>query len=175
MHINMLACKTKCTVEIPSFCKYLQSIILCARCCSQVMDQVFFFKAFFLYLFFYFWQRWVFVAARGLSLVVASGGYSSLQCVGFSLWWPLLLWSTGSRHTSFSSCNTQAQQLWLTGSRAQAWQLWLTGLSCSVVCGIFLDQGLNLCPLHWQADSQPLRHEGRPMDQVFKGLQLFSQ
>ena len=27
------------------------------------------------------------------------------------------------------------------------------GLSCSVACGIFLDQGSNLCPLHWQADS----------------------
>ena len=36
-------------------------------------------------LFIYFWLRWVFVAARGLSLVVASGGYSSLQCAGFSL------------------------------------------------------------------------------------------
>ena len=36
--------------------------------------------------------------ARGLSLAVASGGYSSLRCVGFSLWWLLLLWSTGSRH-----------------------------------------------------------------------------
>ena len=27
------------------------------------------------------------------------------------------------------------------------------GLSCSVACGIFLDQGLNLCLLHWQAVS----------------------
>ena len=27
------------------------------------------------------------------------------------------------------------------------------GLSCPVACGIFLDQGLNLWPLHWQADS----------------------
>ena len=27
------------------------------------------------------------------------------------------------------------------------------GLSCPVTCGIFPDQGLNLCPLHWQADS----------------------
>ena len=27
------------------------------------------------------------------------------------------------------------------------------GLSCPTACGIFLDQGLNLCPLHWQADS----------------------
>ena len=52
-----------------------------------------------MYLFIYFWLCWVFVAARGLSLVVASGGYSSLQCAGFSLRWLLLLWSTGSRHT----------------------------------------------------------------------------
>ena len=27
------------------------------------------------------------------------------------------------------------------------------GLSCSAACGIFPDQGLNLCPLPWQADS----------------------
>ena len=27
------------------------------------------------------------------------------------------------------------------------------GLSCSAACGIFLDQGSNPCPLHWQADS----------------------
>ena len=49
--------------------------------------------------FFFFWLRWVFVAARGLSLVVASGGYSLLRCAGFSLRWLLLLQSTGSRHT----------------------------------------------------------------------------
>ena len=51
---------------------------------------------FFFYLFF-FWLRWVFLAARGLSLVAASGGYSSLLCAGFSLQWLLLLRSTGSR------------------------------------------------------------------------------
>ena len=27
------------------------------------------------------------------------------------------------------------------------------GLRCSEACGIFLDQGSNPCPLHWQADS----------------------
>ena len=27
------------------------------------------------------------------------------------------------------------------------------GLSCPAACAIFLDQGLNQCPLHWQADS----------------------
>ena len=48
----------------------------------------------FIYLFIY-WLLWVFVAAHGLSLVAASGGYSSLQCAGFSLWWLLLLQSTG--------------------------------------------------------------------------------
>ena len=36
----------------------------------------FFFKD----LFIYFWQHWVFVAACGLSLVAARGGYSSLLC-----------------------------------------------------------------------------------------------
>ena len=79
-------------------------------------------------LFIYFWLHWVFVAALGLSLVVASGGYSSLQCTGFSLWQLLLLQSMGSRCMGFSSCDMQAQQLWLTGSRAQAQQLWHRGL-----------------------------------------------
>ena len=46
---------------------------------------------------FYFWLHWVFVAVHGLSLVAASGGYSLLWCAGFSLWWLLLLQSTGSR------------------------------------------------------------------------------
>ena len=36
------------------------------------------------------------------------------------------------------------------------------GPSCSAACGIFPDQGANPCPLHWQADSQPLRHQGSP-------------
>ena len=38
---------------------------------------------------FFFLQWWVFLAARGLSLVVVSGGYSLLQCTDFSLWWLL--------------------------------------------------------------------------------------
>ena len=58
---------------------------------------------FFINLFIYLWLRWVFVAARGLSLAAASTGYSSLRCAGFSLWWLLLLWSTGSRRKGFSS------------------------------------------------------------------------
>ena len=45
----------------------------------------------------------------GLSLVAASGGYSSLRYAGFSLQWLLLLRNTGSRRMGFSSCGTQAQ------------------------------------------------------------------
>ena len=36
-------------------------------------------------------------------------------------------------------------------------------LSCSGACGILLDQGLNLCPLHWQEDSQPLDHRWKSL------------
>ena len=63
----------------------------------------------FIYFIYYFWLCWVFVPACGLSLVAASGGYSSLQCAGFSLQWLLSLRSTGSRHVSFSSCGSRAQ------------------------------------------------------------------
>ena len=51
--------------------------------------------------FIYLWLCWVFIAERGLSLVVASGV--------FSLSWLLLLRSMGSRRAGFSSCGTWAQ------------------------------------------------------------------
>ena len=50
----------------------------------------------FFFFFFYFWLHWVFVAVRGLSLVAASKGYSSLWCAGFLLRRLLLLRSMGS-------------------------------------------------------------------------------
>ena len=43
----------------------------------------------FLNFIYYFWLRWVFVDAHGLSLVEASGACSSLRCTGFSLLWLL--------------------------------------------------------------------------------------
>ena len=74
------------------------------------MGRCFFFNLFIIIIFYiYFWLCWVFVAARGLSLVVVSGGDSSLWCAGFSLRWLLLLRSMGSRHAGFSSCGVQAQ------------------------------------------------------------------
>ena len=81
----------------------------------------------------------------------------------------------------FSSCGTQvlivvASILDSTGSRAQGLQwVWLPrlqgtgsvvvahGLSCSMACGIFPDQGSNLCLLLWQADSLSLSHQVSPM------------
>ena len=45
----------------------------------------------------------------GFPLVAASGSYYLLRCAGFSLWWPLLLQSMGSRCVGFSSCGTWAQ------------------------------------------------------------------
>ena len=95
------------------------------------------------YLFIYLWLCWVFVSVRGLSPVAASGGHSSSWCAGLSLSRPLLLRSTGSRRA---------------GSVIVA-----HGPSCSAACGILPDQGSNPCPLHWQADSQPLRHQGSPL------------
>ena len=81
----------------------------------------------FIYLFTYFWLRWVFAAARGLSLVAASGGSSSLRCVGFSLRWLLLLRSMGSRHVGsvvvargLSSCGSRALERRLSSCGAQA-------------------------------------------------------
>ena len=94
------------------------------------------------YLFIYLWLCWVFISVRGLPLVAASGGHSSSRCAGLSLSQPLLLRSTGSRRA---------------GSVIVA-----HGPSCSAACGIFPDQDSNPCPLHWQADSQPLRHQGSP-------------
>ena len=73
---------------------------------------------------------------------MASGGHSSSRCAGLSLSRPLLLQSTGSRRA---------------GSVVV-----VHGPSCSAACGIFPDQGSNPCPLHWQADSQPLHHQGSP-------------
>ena len=90
----------------------------------------------------------------GLSPVAASGGHSSSRCAGLSLSRPLLLRSTGSRRA---------------GSVIVA-----HGPSCSAACGIFPDEGSNPCPLHWQADSQPLRHQGSPQPCIILFMKVLS-
>ena len=98
---------------------------------------------FYLFIYLFLWLCWVFVSVWGLSPVVASRGHSSSQCTGLSLSRPLLWRSTGSRRAGLV--------------------IVAHGPSCSAACGILPDQGLNPCPLHWQADSQPLHHQGSPL------------
>ena len=81
----------------------------------------------------------------------------------------LLLGSRGSRCPGFSNHSLNSYSTWVSvaptlGSVLVA--LELTGsvlvvprLSCSMACGILLDQGWNLGPLHWQPDSYPPYHQ----------------
>ena len=115
---------------------------------------LFFLFYLFIYLFIYLFRLcWVFVSVRGLSPVAASGGHSSSRCAGLSPSRPLPLQSTGSRRA---------------GSVVVA-----HGPSCSAACGIFPDQGSNPRPPHWQADSQPLRHQGSPPSCFLQHFPIF--
>ena len=75
------------------------------------------------------------------SLVAASGGYSLVAVGGFLTVVAYLVVEYG-----------------LYGMHASV--VVAHGFSCPTACGIFLDQGLNSCLLHWQADSLPLSHQG---------------
>ena len=95
------------------------------------------------HLFIYFWLPWVFVWA-------------------FS--------SYGEQGLLFS-CSPQASSHWGGFPSCRAWALGhvafivvVHGLSYPAAHGIFLEQGSNLCPLHWQVDSYPLDHQGSPVE-----------
>ena len=87
-----------------------------------ILTFIFFFKLFIYFLFVF--GCAVFVAVRGLSLVVESRSYFLLQWVGFSSHWLLLLQGTGSRYAGFRSRGVRSHLL-------------------CVACGIFPDQGSN--------------------------------
>ena len=108
-------------------------------------NSIFILFIYFKILFIYLLAACVFVAVRRLSLVAASGSYSSLWCTGFSLRWLLLLQSMGSRRMGFSSC----------GSRAVEHRLSSCDVRVSLLHGMWdlPGPGPNLCPLHWQTDS----------------------
>ena len=129
-----------------------------------VLTQNFIFKIH-LFIYLFMWLCWVFVAARRLSLVAVSGGTLrcgvwASYCSGFSFGgaWALGTWASVSAVHGLSSCGTWA--LRCVGSVVVAHGLQSTGsvvvahrLSCFVAYAVFPDQGSNLCPLHWQADS----------------------
>ena len=87
-----------------------------------------FFLNFIILLFIYFWLRWVFIAVRGLSLVVARGatlccGVRASYCGGFSC---CGAWALGTRASAvgargLSSCGSRALERRLSscGARAQ--------------------------------------------------------
>ena len=77
--------------------------------------------------------------SSGFSLVVGSGLLTEVALLAVEYNKIQHLVALG--HMGFSSCGS-----------------WV---SCSMVCGIFLDQGSKLCP-RWQVDSQPLDHQGSP-------------
>ena len=115
---------------------------------------IYIFYSYFIYLFIiYFWLCWVFGSCEGfLQLRQAGatssrcGDRSSSRCAGLSLSRPLPLRGTGSRRA---------------GSVVVA-----HGPSRFAACGIFPDQGSNPRPLHQQAASQPLRHQGSPVQYI---------
>ena len=104
---------------------------------------------------FFFWLCWIFVALHRLSRVVPGGGCSccclwTCHCGGFSCW--------EARSPDVWASVVAAHRPSSTGSAVVA-----HGLSCSIACGIFLDQGSNIRPLHWQVDSYPLYTKEAPV------------
>ena len=77
---------------------------------------------------------------HGLSLIVASGGYSLLQITGSRHVWTSVVEDTGSI--------VAAGGLQSVGSIVMAHRL-----SCSEACVIFPDLGWKPCSLHWQVGS----------------------
>ena len=80
---------------------------------------------FILILIIYFWLHWVFVAARGLSLVAASRGYSSLRGLLIAVAsrcraWVLGTWASVVVTHGLSSCGLWALERRLTYCGAQA-------------------------------------------------------
>ena len=74
-----------------------------------------------------------------------------------------------------SSCSERGGSLWSSGISLRWFLLsWSTGprlmdFSCSVACEIFIKRD----PLHWQAASCPLYHQGSPCLFVFRFFGIF--
>ena len=91
---------------------------------------------------------------------------SSFLCEGF-----LQLRQAGpTLHRGARASHCRGLSLQSAGSRRAGSAVVDHGPNCSAVCGILPDQGSNPCPLHWQAVSQPLRHQGSPSDLFLKLL-----
>ena len=73
--------------DVEALFTYLLACMSLEKCLFKFFAHFYFY--FLINLYIYLWLCWVFVVVRGLSLVVVSGGYSSLQCAGFLWSWLL--------------------------------------------------------------------------------------
>ena len=102
--------------------------------------------------FFFFFNR---CCCTAFSLVCSDWGLLSScavqasHCGGFSCG----AWAPGRK--GISSCSSWAVE-------QNRGSVVMHGLGCFSAYGIFLDQGWNLCLLHWQVGSLPLSHEESP-------------
>ena len=122
-----------------------------SECCVNVkycyLNSLRAFKIFvyiYIYIFIYLWLCWVFTDVQTSSSfdeqgLLSSCGVRASHCGGLSC--------CGARALGHVGLNAVVH-----------------GLSSSAACGICPHQGLNLYPLHWQVDSQPLDHQGRPSE-----------
>ena len=93
---------------------------------------------FFRILFICFWPSWSSLLCTDFLQLWRVEAALQLGCIDFSLQWLCLLWLPESSSGPV-----------------------VHGLNYySTTCGILLDQGQNLCLLHWQAGSLPLSHQG---------------
>ena len=90
----------------------------------------------------------LFIAVRGLLTAVASlVAERGLQAHGLQQ-----LWHAGSVVVAHGLQSTGSVVV-VHGLQSAGSVVVAHGLSCSVACGIFPDQGLNPCLLHWHVDS----------------------
>ena len=152
----------------PSWSEWALLFVACVGFSLQRLLSFFFFKqllVFFFknYLFIYLFLAVLhFCCCAGFSLVAVGRGYSLVAVcrllvvvTSFVEYGLYSVWASvvGGMWT---------QELQFLGSRATGSAVVARELSRSVACGLFLEQGSNPCPLHWQVDSHPLCHQGGP-------------
>ena len=93
----------------------------------------------------------------GFSLVVVSEACSLFSVLRLLI---AVLRAQASHCCGFYCWGAWASTVQVSRLQSKGSTVVVHGLSCSEVSGIFLDQGSNLCLLHWQADSLLLSHKG---------------
>ena len=121
------------------------------------------------YLFFFFFSPkditsfiFLFLAMLGLSCFQWAFCICNKQGLLFIVMYRLLI-EVASLVQSTGSRAHRLQQLQPLAFRTQTQYLWYTGLVALLHVEIFPNKESNPCPLHWQADSYQLWHEGSPL------------